>query len=239
MSSSIAYGYLLAGDFEKAATQYARAVEMEDTYAGEELVRCLWATGKYDEARTRAAALAKTFADHSEADRYATLNDLAQNMGKPAQALELAGWSLDDPYDIEDLKGKVHLVFFWAVKNRGGANKIWRLTQPIFDRYSGEPFRIIGVSQPSSYNLADGTSQEGMTTEDEVQNLKVWAFNFPTSWPLGLATDPSLPKAYGYRGKVPANALVGKKGNLRYFRDTSDDESYEILKKVIEKLLDE
>jgi tetratricopeptide (TPR) repeat protein len=239
MAKTVGDALVAEGKLGEAIAMLQVAVDNDDAYAGEEMVRCLWATGKYDEARTKATKLASNFNGHTEQKRYDTLSDLSSRMGKPAAALDVEGWSTEGDYDTDALKGNVWLVYFWTFRNRGTANKNERLLTKLYNRYNGEGFEIIGISKHSGYNLETGESDDTLGMEEEIHNLKVWVYNFKAPWPLALVGNDNLYDFFGYRGNVPAIAVMGKKGNLRYFRDSSDEQGYAILAKVIEKLLDE
>ncbi len=239
MASTVGYAMLADGDFPGAGKQLGIAAELGDDYAGEEMVRCLWAQGEYDKARTKANDLKAQFASKGEKlqKRYNSVADLAARMGNAAAALDIEGFSKD--FDASELSGKAYIVYFWTVRNRGTANKNERLLTRIYDRYNGEGLEIVGLSKHSGYDLETGKSDDSMGAEEEIHNLKVWVFNFKTPWVLGVVGDEKLFDFFGYRGNVPAIAVVGKKGKLRYFRDSSDEQGYKIIAKVVEKLLDE
>lgn len=237
MASTVGYAMLENGDFEGAIAELGTAAELGDKYAGEEMIRCMWARAQYEKARTKANDLKAQFEGDPEQKRYDSVADLAARMGKAATALDVEGFSKD--FDTSELSGKVYLVYFWSVRNRGTANKNERLLTKLYDRYAGEGLEIIGISKHSGYNLETGQTDESMGAAEEIHNLKVWVYNFKTPWILGVVGDEKLFDFFGYRGNVPAIAVIGKKGNLRYFRDSSDEQGYTIIAKVIEKLLEE
>ncbi len=239
MASTVGYAMLADGDFGGAIKMLGTAAELGDAYAGEEMVRCMWAQGDYDQARTKANALKAQFNGLPEQERYETVADLAGRMGRPAAALDVDGWSKESGLSAEDLKDSPYLIYFWTVRNRGTANKNERLLGKIYDRYNGEGLEIIGISKFSGYDLETGKSDDSMDAARETRNLKVWVLNFETPWPLAVVGNNKLHDYFGFRKKVPAIALIGKKGNLRYFRDSSDAQGYAIITKVIEKLLEE
>ena len=230
-------GLLEDGKFAAASKALDNGVERGSKYAGLYLVETLWVLGKFDEALKKANASLTSFEGRPEEKLYKALVARAKNAGKAAPALDVEGWS-DRTFEPSQLEGDVYMVYFWSMQQLANAKATEVNVKILYDRYAEEGFKVLALSKPDQMDLVKGGRDPGMSTEDELKMLETWVFNFKTPWPLGLCRGEGNHEAYGFWA-TPSFGIVDKKGNLRFMHSGKNRDDYEIISKVIEKLLDE
>jgi thiol-disulfide isomerase/thioredoxin len=173
--------------------------------------------GKEVEAKNWYNQLAKNFAGKPQAVKG---EGAARRLGLEGQTMSLGGpvlGSADTTYDIEQLKGKVVIVYYWASWN-GQASSDFAKLKAIADKSEGQ-VAILGVN-------VDGKAEEGKTFAD-----KNGAPGTHLHTPGGL--DSKLASQYGVM-VLPSVIVVGKDGkvvNKAGQVSTLDDEVKKLLKK--------
>ncbi|MHC4472388.1 MAG: redoxin domain-containing protein, partial [Planctomycetota bacterium] len=237
VSSKVGHGLMSEGKFEKAASMYRRSTDAGSRYGGLYLVETLWALGKYDEARAEAKKLLANFEDGTEAKLYKNLLARAEAAGNPAPKFEVEGWA-ETSFDPAMLEGTVYLVYFWDMKKLGLAKGIERRMKTVYERYRDEGFQVVALSKHTKYDLVEGKPAPGMSADEELKQLQTWVFNYKAPWMFGLCADKRNHDAFGFWAP-PHFAIVGKGGRLRFSHFGKEDVDYQVVSKVVEKLLDE
>jgi hypothetical protein len=150
------------------------------------------------EAKNWYAQLKKSFADRPQA---AKAEGAIRRLNLEGQPLKLAGPTLEDPnqtFDVEQLHGKVVVVYYWASWNRDSSTDFTKLKQ-VLDNHGSKGVALVCV------NL-DGTAKEASAF---VQRVSAPGTHLHQDGGLEskLATD------YGFQ-LLPHLFLVGKDGKV-------------------------
>ena len=121
--------------------------------------------------------------------------------------------------NIQDLKGKVVLVNFWATWCPPCRQELTRVQKDIIDRFKGKDFVFLPISRQEKYET-------------------VKAFREKTGFtvPMGLDTDRKVFSLFATES-IPRNFLIGKDGKIVFMEIGYSEESFQKLLQEIEKAL--
>ena len=127
-------------------------------------------------------------------------------VGRPAPPI--VGIDLDGkPFRLEDAKGDVVLVYFWASWCLPVAQEI-PLLEETYRTYRGRGFRIVGIDVDSAQaEIADSKS-----VIPSVRRFLV-EFNIPWATLINGQGEKDLTRAYSI-AEIPANVLIGRDGKV-------------------------
>jgi thiol-disulfide isomerase/thioredoxin len=145
--------------------------------------------------------------------RDAVIKDLAASrlkrlgmIGKPAPPI--AGTDVDGkPVRLEDSRGDVVLVYFWASWCLPNAAEIAWFEQ-VARMYRMRGFRVLGI------NL-DAAQDGGQPLETVMPNIRRFLLDHNVTWPnlINGPGDRDYAGAYGVT-QIPANVLIGRDGTV-------------------------
>jgi thiol-disulfide isomerase/thioredoxin len=127
-------------------------------------------------------------------------------VGKPAPPIQ--GTDLDGKsVRLDEMKGKVVLVVFWASWCLPSSTEAATLDQ-VYTAYQARGFRILGIN-------VDTMQTDGPKLEILLPNIRRFLLDNNVRWPnLVNGTGPQdYAKAYGVTA-IPSNVLVGREGTI-------------------------
>ncbi len=162
--------------------------------------------GRYDLARKAmqmVAATAETPAVRDLAERRSKQLGLVGAAAPPIVGVDLDG----RPFRLEDAKGEVVLVVFWASWCLPSAQEIpW--IEEAYKAYRDRGFRVVGID-------VDRAQDDGTDPKSVVANVRRFLVEFNIPWPtlINGQGDQDLTRAY-FVGEIPANVLIGRDGKV-------------------------
>jgi thiol-disulfide isomerase/thioredoxin len=169
---------------------------------GEAYFRRLVHGGRFDLAREVCDLVAARVADPAVRDHFAAYRRRLDLVGRPAPAIR--GADADgEPVRLDDLKGKVVLVSFWATWCPPSVDRLPGLNRALED-HGKKGFAVIGV------DLDTGPGREAA--------VRKFVVDYAVPWPnvLSREGDGDLARAYAVT-EIPANVLIGRDGRVVTF----------------------
>ena len=150
----------------------------------------------------------------------------------PAPEMNIVEWLGQDPIALEDLRGKVVLLDFWATWCMPCIATFPRL-KSWHKKYSGSDFLLVGVTQ--YYGQQDGKRMSGL---QELEYLKDFKQKHKLPYPFAIAGPTEALMKYGINA-YPTTVLLDRNGVVRYIGIGAGAEESANLGDMIEKVLKE
>ena len=174
---------------------------------GEHFVQTLVRLGRPESARDAAGALANGLKAPAEAAHFRARHAFLGLVGKPAPAIALKDVD-GKPFRLDDLKGKVVLVSFWATWCPPCLAELPRLSALAARHAGGREFEVLGVNVDAHHDdIADVASARPIVRHALIEHGVTWPNVFNDDGPNDAA------KAYGVE-TVPAYVLIGRDGKI-------------------------
>lgn len=169
---------------------------------GEAYFRRLVRAGRFDLAREACEVVGEHAGDPAVRDHFAGYRRRLDLVGRPAP--DIRGDDADGTaLRLEDLKGKVVLVVFWATWCPPCVERLPVLGHAL-ELYQKDGFAVLGV------NLDDGPDREPL--------VRRFIVDFGVPWPSVLNGQGERDAAAAYAVKeIPANVLIGRDGKVITF----------------------
>jgi thiol-disulfide isomerase/thioredoxin len=182
----------------------------------EQAARILEMLEKYDEASQVYAGMKKAFGASDDPELAAQVEHragkAATRLGWLGKEVKLDGTRLDgQPFNLDELKGKVVLVDFWATWCGPCIQELPNVLEN-YKKYHDRGFEVVGVSLDTD---KDALSRF-VGGENDTKEALQWVTLFSSAAGDSAAADPfasPLPEKFGVDG-IPATFLVDKAGKL-------------------------
>lgn len=199
--------------------QKARALLADEVAFARKISEIMQATGTPEQRRTATSG-------------YLQVRDRGAQMaliGQTAPDISVKTWIKGGPVTLEDLRGRVVLLEFWAT---------WcKPCQEMFPKlktlHEQESLRGLEITAITRHYMAYGGTEEAMAKE--LQLMTGTVNEHGVSFPVGVAEDERLQAIYGANG-LPTAILIDRQGVVRYAGPGGEDREFE---EILEKCLAE
>ena len=148
-------------------------------------------------------------------------------MGQAAPEIAVKSWIKGEPVTLEDLRGRVALLEFWATWCKPCQEMFPKLKQ-LHEQAAPRGLEIIAITR---HYLAYGGTEEAM--QEELLLMTGTVDEHGVSFPVGVAEDERLQAVYGANG-LPTAILIDRQGVVRYAGPGGEDRGFdEILEKCL------
>lgn len=181
------------------------------------------------EFRLANEAFQKIKASGSEADKRMAFRGLVQMRdlharlditGKAAPELGVDRWLNSEAMTLEDLKGKVVLLEFWATWCRP-CEQLFPKIKELHSRHASDGLNVLALTR---FFMAYGGTEEAKT--QEIQLVRDFMQKNEIQFPVGIAEDETVQSKYGATA-LPMLALIDRNSIVRYFAFSPDDDNFQ------------
>ena len=149
--------------------------------------------------------------------------------GQAAPELAVKEWLNSEVLSLEQLKGEVVLLEFWATWCKP-CEQMFPRVKELHARYSSQGLRVLALTR---FFMAYGGSAEAQA--QEIQMIREFVDRNEISFPIGIAEDESIQSTFGATA-LPMLALIDRRGIVRHFAFSPEDDNF---KRVLEASLAE
>ena len=199
--------------------QKASALLADEAAFAQKIAEIMQATGTPQQKRAATAG-------------YLQVRDRATQMaliGQTAPKVSVKTWINGRPVTLEDLRGRVVLLEFWATWCKPCQEMFPKLKQ-LQEQAAPRGLEIIAITR---HYLAYGGTEEAM--QEELQLMGATVTEHGVSFPVGVAEDERLQAIYGANG-LPTAILIDRQGLVRYAGPGGEDRGFD---DIVQKCLSE
>ena len=163
---------------------------------------------------------------------YLQVRDRATQLGligETAPDISIKTWIKGGPVTLEDLRGRVVLLEFWATWCKPCHEMFPKLKQ----LHEQESLRGLEITAITRHYMAYRGTEESMA--EELQLMRTMVTDHGVSFAVGVAEDEGLQAIYGANG-LPTVVLIDRQGVVRYAGPGGEDWRFD---EVLEKCLAE
>jgi thiol-disulfide isomerase/thioredoxin len=150
-------------------------------------------------------------------------------IGQAAPDIAIKTWLKGGPVTLEDLRGRVVLLEFWATWCKPCHEMFPKLKQ-LHEQESARGLEITAITR---HYMAYRGTEESMA--EELQLMRTMVTDHGVSFPVGVAEDERLQAVYGANG-LPTVVLIDRQGVVRYAGPGAEDWGFD---EILEKCLTE
>jgi thiol-disulfide isomerase/thioredoxin len=199
--------------------QEARVLLADEVAFAEKISQIMQATGTPEQKRAATSG-------------YLQVRDRATQLallGQMAPEISVKAWISGGPVALEDLRGRVVLLEFWATWCKPCQEMFPKLNSFHGD-YAARGLEIIALTR---HYLAYRGTPEAM--EEELRLMHATVAPHDVEFHVGVSEDEHLQAIYGANG-LPTAVLIDRHGIVRYAGPGADDETFnEALQQCLER----
>ena len=148
-------------------------------------------------------------------------------IGEIAPDISVKTWIKGGPVALEDLRGRVALLEFWATWCKP-CQEMFPKLKDLHEQVAPRGLEIIALTR---HYLAYGGTEEAM--QQELRLMAGTVTEHGVSFPVGVAEDERLQAIYGANG-LPTAVLIDRQGLVRYAGPGGEDRGFdEILQECL------
>ena len=154
---------------------------------------------------------------------YLQIGDRATQMaliGELAPALSVKTWINAGPVALEELRGRVILLEFWATWCKP-CQEMFPKLKKLHEQTGPRGLEVIALTR---HYMAYGGTEESM--QEELQLMRAMVTKHELSFPVGVAPDERMQMTYGANG-LPTCILVDREGVVRYAGPGVEDRGFD------------
>lgn len=197
--------YLSLDQMEKARAMLTGEVEFTQRVSG-----IMQATGTPSQKRAATSG-------------YLQIRDRATQIGligQTAPEISIKTWINGEAVRLEDLRGRVVLLEFWATWCKPCQEMFPKLKQ-LHQEAAASGLEIVAITR---HYMAYGGTPESM--QEELQLMQATVSQHGVSFRVGVAADESLQATYGANG-LPTAILIDRRGVVRYAGPGGEDRGFD------------
>jgi thiol-disulfide isomerase/thioredoxin len=187
----------------------ARALLAAETAFTEKISQLMQATGTPTQRRSATSG-------HLQVRDRATQVGL---IGQPAPGLSIKTWLNGEPVALEDLRGRIVLLEFWATWCKPCQEMFPKLRR-LHEEHGERGLELIALTR--HYLAYQGTAE---AMEEELQLMRNMVREHGLEFRVGVAEDEKLQTVYGANG-VPTVVLIDRLGVVRYVGPGGEDRRF-------------
>jgi cytochrome c biogenesis protein CcmG/thiol:disulfide interchange protein DsbE len=153
---------------------------------------------------------------------FLQIRDRAAQMaliGQPAPEISLRAWIHGGPVTLEDLRGQVVLLEFWATWCKP-CQEMFPKLQQLHEEKAASGLEVVAVTR---HYLAYRGTLEAMN--EELELMRTTVAQHGVKFHVGVAEDERLQAIYGANG-LPTAVLIDREGVVRYAGPGVDDKTF-------------
>jgi len=189
--------------------QDARTLLADEVAFAQKISQIMQATGTPAQKRTATSG-------------YLQIRDRATQMaliGQLAPPLSLKTWINAGPVTLEELRGRVTLLEFWATWCKPCQEMFPKLKQ-LHDQTGPRGLEIVALTR---HYMAYRGTEESM--QEELQLMRATVTEHDLRFPIGVAPDEQMQAIYGANG-LPTCILIDRQGVVRYAGPGAEDRGF-------------
>jgi thiol-disulfide isomerase/thioredoxin len=187
----------------------ARALLKDEVAFAERVSQIMQATGTPSQKRTATSG-------------YLQIRDRSTQfalIGESAPTLSVKTWINAGPVRLEELRGRVVLLEFWATWCKP-CQEMFPKLKKLQEQTGSNGLEIIALTR---HYMAYGGTEESM--QEELQLMRATVAEHALSFPVGVAPDEQMQAVYGANG-LPTCILIDRVGMVRYAGPGAEDRGF-------------
>jgi thiol-disulfide isomerase/thioredoxin len=158
---------------------------------------------------------------------------LQANGGDKAPEIEASHWINSDPLKLEDLRGKVVIIDFWATWCAPCRYVIPYLSK-YYEQYKDQGVEVIGFTRIYPFYADELQQKRGISDQQHLDLIGQFITRHKINYPVAVAENNEVFSAYRISG-IPTMVFIDKKGQVSYIKVGANNPR--VIEKKIKELL--